>query len=489
MSQPRYRAVTGAAVGLLVVACQSSPESGGNGEGSPLLDAFNEQDAVQAFPQDFESPQSDGEFQFRVDELYAETEDRQIQEPVGSDPVLEGDLEDILAAVELQQDQAPVANPYEEFGERIVWYQESGFIMKPFSFPLGVGAKVQQLIAAHSGIPVHASLIDDTGDTPEAAQAPGSIVLHLLTAQDSEAFTAPRSPGLSQPQAVSLSDWLVVVAQPEELRKVQRFIKAFVTDIRQIQIEAKIVEISTYESFDYGIRPADLGTPIFGLPNPGTLVGSVDFSFGNTVDSAEALFGISAVFDEVSFSAILEMISTDQSASIIAQPKAAVREGARAELVEIERIPVLQLSAINSNGNFTSNVVFKEVGVQMYVVPRVVGKDTVVLNVDAEVSQVTGTAVTFVQTAADGASSTIGIPEISRRKAATTVRLEPGQGLVIGGLISERTLQRERKVPVLGDIPVLGYLFKSQFSEVERTNVLFFIYPRILQGMDMNPEY
>lgn len=60
---------------------------------------------------------------------------------------------------------------------------------------------------------------------------------------------------------------------------------------------------------------------------------------------------------------------------------------------------------------------------------------------------------------------------------------------MIGGLISERTLQREKKVPVLGDIPLLGRIFKSRYQVQERTDVLFFIYPRILQGIDLNPDF
>ena len=83
----------------------------------------------------------------------------------------------------------------------------------------------------------------------------------------------------------------------------------------------------------------------------------------------------------------------------------------------------------------------------------------------------------------------VAVPEISTRKARTIVRLEPGQAVILGGLISERTLERERKLPFLGDVPFLGYLFKSRFSETEQTNVLFFIRPRILQGGDLNTDF
>ncbi len=61
--------------------------------------------------------------------------------------------------------------------------------------------------------------------------------------------------------------------------------------------------------------------------------------------------------------------------------------------------------------------------------------------------------------------------------------------MILGGLITERNAESVRKVPFLGDIPVLGMLFRSKFTRREQTNVLFFIRPRILQGIDLNREF
>ncbi|MEE8467055.1 MAG: type II and III secretion system protein [Planctomycetota bacterium] len=383
----------------------------------------------------------------------------------------------------------PELNPYQEFGKRIVWYKESGFVMKPFSFPLGQGLKAQRLLVDHGffhvwGDPVNNEDFPD----PDQAQPPDSIVAHLIEGYDAEAYSPPRGPGLVPPAAVALSDWLLVKARPEVLRKVRSFLHAFLVDVRQIEIEAKIVEVVTSNTFDYGIRPIDDSTPIFGLPNPGTLVNSLDFSFPNTTDSAEAVFGLSAVFDGVQFNALLELVAEEEHVSIISRPKVAVREGARAEIVNITQVAFFTLTQINANGNITSQLTFRDTGVQMYVVPRVIGRDTVILNIDVEVSQQTGTSVTFVQGDGDN-TSVIAIPSFATRRATTTVRLRPGQAVILGGLITERTLERESKIPILGDIPLLGYLFKSSFQEREQTNVLFFIRPRILQGIDLNTDF
>lgn len=381
-------------------------------------------------------------------------------------------------------------NPYAEFGPRIVWYRDSGFVMKPYSFPKGMGKVAQGLLKDHGGFRVHGTPegFGEGARFPTEPQEPDSILLHLVENYEKEAFTPPRGPNLAAPSAVPLGDWLLVTALPAELRKVERFIETFLSSVRQIEIEAKIVEVVSTKTFDYGIRPAEAGTPIFGLPNPGSLINSIDFSFANTVDAGEALFGVTAVFDGVEFNAVLEAVANEERVSIISRPKVAVREGARAEIVNITRLPYINIPVLNSNGTFTTALTFRDVGVQLYVVPHVIGDETVVLNVDIEASQQTGTAVALAQGSGDG-SAVVVVPEISKRTAHTTVRLAPGQAVILGGLITERTLEREQKVPILGDIPLLGYLFKNRFEVEEKVNVLFFIRPRVLQRSELHQDF
>jgi len=181
---------------------------------------------------------------------------------------------------------------------------------------------------------------------------------------------------------------------------------------------------------------------------------------------------------------VLEAVASFENVSIISRPKVAVREGGRADIVNVKKIPFYNVTAISASGIPTTSLQFQDVGVQMYVVPRVIGRDTVILNIDIEASQSTGTAVSF--TVGD---SVISVPEISRRNARTVVRLEPGQAVILGGLISERSVTRESKVPLVGDIPVLGALFRSKLKSKEQTNVLFFIRPRILEGSDLNSPF
>lgn len=384
-------------------------------------------------------------------------------------------------------EQEPAVSPYVEFGRRIVVY-ESGFIAKPYYFPAGMGQRVFDLLGAHAGIDVHHSFEGVPEEELELGPQPDdAVVLNLLPGFDQASFAAPRSESLAQPQSVELSDLLMVTARPPVLRRVEGFLESFIADVRQIEVEAKIVEVTSRRTFDYGIRPIDSSTPIFGLPGAGTLVNGIDFSFRNTVDTSEGVFQVASVFDGVEFNALLEMVSTREDVSIVSRPKVAVREGARADVRTARKIPFFHVTNINANGNFTTNLDFEDVGVQMYVIPRVVGRDTVILDIDIEASQQTGTAIALTQGAGDN-TSVVTVPEISSRRTTTTVRLEPGQAVILGGLTTESTQEREKKIPGLGDVPLLGYLFKSRFTETVQTNVLFFIRPRILQGMDLSSE-
>ena len=370
-------------------------------------------------------------------------------------------------------------NPYLLLGDGI-WPVGDEYFVKAYAFPVGMGMQFQQLALTYAPFPV----VEASGGAGLPAvedQDPEAAVMDLRLNFDAEAFSPTRNAAITSPKMVPLADWILVRAKPEVLLEVEQFFDLFAAEKRQIEIEAKIVEVTTSDSFDWGIRPINGGTPIFKLPNDGSLVNAIDYSFGNTVDAGEALFGVSSVFDGVEFNALLELVSHHENVSIISRPKVAVREGAPADIVNTTQIPFFLINSINSAGNFTTTLSFQNVGTQMYIVPRVIGEDTIILDIDIEVSQETGTAVTFAQ---GGDGPVISVPEISTRIARTIVRLQPGQAVILGGLISERSAVRETRMPILADIPLLGALFRSEFRSQQQTNVLFFIRPRILQGID-----
>lgn len=374
--------------------------------------------------------------------------------------------------------ELPPENPYLVFGKRIVVYEGQGLISKPFPLRVGLGPQMKKLLDQFGNFPLY--------DPKNGPQTPGTVRIDLLEKWDQELFADLRAPVPNDGNTVNVADWLVVTASFEQLREVQGFIEIFAAGVPQIEIEAKIVEVTTNDTLDLGIKPIDATTPIFGFPDH-TFVKALTYALPNqaSATASNSLLTLGGVQDGLAFNMALQALATLENVSIISRPKIAVREGGRAEIVNTLKLPNYNVNQINAAGQAQAALTYEEVGIKLYVVPRVVGTRTVALNIDIEASAQSGTSVSFVLQN----GQVISNPIISRRAAKTVVYLEPGQAVILGGLISERLVDSENKVPFLGDIPILGYLFKSTFKRKEQTNVLFFIRPRILQGSDLNRDF
>jgi len=367
-------------------------------------------------------------------------------------------------------------NPYLRFGKRIMVYPELGLITKPYPLRVGLGPRLKKLLEQYGRFPLY--------DPKDGPQKPDSVRIDLEEKWDQELFSDLRANVPNDGSTLNIADWLIVTTGPDLLAEVESFIDIFAAGVPQVEIEAKIVEVTTTDTLDLGVKPVDANTPIFGFPDH-TFVKGFNYSLPNTAGAVNSLLTLGGVQDGLKFNAVLQALQTFENVSIISRPKIAVREGGRASILNTTKIPNLNITGISPDGKYGANVVYEEVGIKLYIVPRVVGTQTVALNIDIEASAVSGSAVVFVVQG----STSVPNPIISRRAATTVVYLEPGQAVILGGLISERTVDQENKVPILGSIPLLGNLFKSSYKRKEQTNVLFFIRPRILQGSDLNREF
>jgi len=404
-----------------------------------------------------------------------------------ADPTALADPAAIAAQAEPEQEPEPPPvlreNPYLRFGERILVHDlESGdsVITKPYPLPPGKADKMLELIKALQPFPYR--VVANVGEA-EKAEEPDPDVVELLKLDgwDTENISDPKAGPTAKLPATGtvLSDLLVVTAGYERLEEVEDFINLFAAGVRQIEIEAKVVEVVESDLTDIGIKGLP-DTPIFDFPDGG-LIQSLDFTLPNTVDPTEALLTLGAVQDGTSFNAILEALERFSNVTIDQRPKVAVREGVPATISSTEDVPYFEISSINPSGNFTSNLKYKSVGVELYVTPRVVGTETLALDVHIVASQRIGSVVTFTL-AGDGLST----PVIATRTAKTVVYLKPGQALIIGGLTSERATTVTNRVPILGQIPILGLLFRSKLDTTEKAYSMFVISPRIIQGNEFN---
>ena len=165
------------------------------------------------------------------------------------------------------------------------------------------------------------------------------------------------------------------------------------------------------------------------------------------------------------------MLEANNLADITSSPKMVVRNGGVAAISTLTQVPYPKAKFSQLGSEVATDITFQPVGVRMNIIPVIAGTDSVILQVFADVSAITSFADT----------EPIVTPVTSQRSAVTTVYLKDGHTLVIGGLKSKTQFESETKVPILGDIPVLGFLFRSTSTVRNDTTVEFHITPRIVE--------
>ncbi len=371
----------------------------------------------------------------------------------------------------------PPANPYALFGSRIIVHGETGLITKPYPMRTGRSADLMGFMTRFGDFPMWDG---------EGVQSPETITMEILGDYDTEYLSnAMRAPGPAPGKDVKMGDWLVVTAGLELMQDVEHFINTFAGGPPQIEIEAKIVEYVARDVLDLGVASSSAKFPDH------TLFEEIGWAFPNQagLDGGGEMFaGISSIHDGVTYAAMFEAMANYENVSIVSRPKVAVRDGVKAKIEAITKLPYLKVSGINTSGNPTITQDYEDIGVKMYVTPRLVGTGTIALQIDIEASQQTGDAVTFAVGSGSN-TQTVSTPVISTRTAETLVYLKPRQAVILGGLISERSYEEETGIPLLKDLPLLGYLFKSTREGTEKTTLLFFIRPRLIEGTDFTQPF
>jgi general secretion pathway protein D len=173
-----------------------------------------------------------------------------------------------------------------------------------------------------------------------------------------------------------------------------------------------------------------------------------------------------------SFSGFIQATRQDQDLNILANPQLLTLNNEEAEINVSQVIPVSAKVVTNSNLQTTTEFEFKDVGVILTIRPQITGNDKVRLLIKQESSSVASRQA--AATSDQQAITTL------KRSINTQVLVDNNNTVAIGGLIQDQIVESETKVPCLGDIPVLGWLFKSRTEELRKTNLIVFIRPRII---------
>ena len=255
---------------------------------------------------------------------------------------------------------------------------------------------------------------------------------------------------------------LVILATSAEYRMIEATLKRLDITPLQVLIEVTIAEVTLNDTLKYGLQWFfDKGDS------------SVTFSTLSTGAVASAFPGFSYFFNSGDARVVLNALTEITDVRVISSPQLMVLDNQTARLQIGDEVPIATQSAVSitdPNAPIVNTIQFRDTGVILEVTPRVNASGLVVLEVLQEVSSVKETD-----------TSGIDSPTISQRSIQTTVAVQSGDTIALGGLISDREEDGVSGVPILSAIPILGNLFKTTENVVRRTELLVLITPRVVR--------
>lgn len=275
-------------------------------------------------------------------------------------------------------------------------------------------------------------------------------------------------------QASIETNSVIVRGTQRQLAEVSQLIKALDVRRPQVMIEAAIVEVSGDVAERLGVQlgigenteTGSIAATSFG--NGGGSLQNVLVALGQS-NAAALSTGLSVGLASDSFGALIQALNTSTSANLLSTPSVTTMDNQSATIVVGQNVPFRTGRLTTDGGNVAEVIEREDVGITMVVKPRITAGGVVQLEIEQEVSSLTNQAVT-------GAADLV----TNRRVINTTVLAENGGTVVLGGLITDDRLQNNQKVPLLGDVPVLGNLFKSRNNSRSKRTLFVFLRPTIM---------
>lgn len=271
---------------------------------------------------------------------------------------------------------------------------------------------------------------------------------------------------------------LIITADPNTLRSLKAVIRQL--DIRraQVMIEAIVAEVSTTKDKELGVGFAVDGSTSTNQDIP---IGISNFGGVGNILAAAATKDLSSIAPGLSlagggtsdsgtrYALLLRALATDSSTNILSTPSIVTLDNEEAEIIVGQNVPFVTGSTTSStNTNPFQTISREDVGLTLKVTPQINDGDTIKLDLEQSTDSVIST------------SDLIG-PTTRKRSIKTSVLVDDGGLLILGGLMEESINETESKVPLLGDIPLVGRLFQSSGTDKTKQNLMVFLRPSILR--------
>lgn len=259
----------------------------------------------------------------------------------------------------------------------------------------------------------------------------------------------------------SETNTIVITASPELMARIESDIASIDRPIRQVMLQVLVTELSD------GARES-LGTDWQwnSDQSTGEVAGALNFTAG--VLRTALGYGSAGIDD---FLVALKAEVESGHAEIHANPRIVAMDGKSAEVFLGEEQQHIVLVESETGSSVTRQRVVAKTGISLQFTPQISDQGDITITVQPEVSTVTG-------------SNKEGFPIIASRRASTTVRVRDGETFVLGGLVSESNVRSTTKIPLLGDLPLLGKLFRSERNTSAETEIVIMVTPIILNGLD-----
>jgi len=258
---------------------------------------------------------------------------------------------------------------------------------------------------------------------------------------------------------------LIVITDEETNRHIEKIVKGLDQPVPQVLIKVLFLEVTHTRGSDIGVE------------------GSYQYGSEGTEDTIQSLFGLAKetrggfykILDE-DLEVTMRAIAETSKLEVLSRPSILAGNNEEATITVGKEVPFIRNSRITDDGDIINTIEYEDIGIILNVTPHITSERLVELKVVPEISTLSGESVPI--------TDTVNATVIAKRSAETKVVVGDGRTVVIGGMMEDNVTESVTKIPILGDIPLLGAAFRRKEKENSKTELLIFLTPYVVQGTE-----
>ncbi|MDX2308369.1 MAG: type II secretion system secretin GspD [Hyphomicrobium sp.] len=327
-----------------------------------------------------------------------------------------------------------------------------------------------------ANVRTNAPIATPSADQPAAAPAPSADSTAAAAPAETAALPASgmlarrepddRTSGISV-VADEANNSLIISATPSEIRRIRKVLSEIDVMPTQVLLEATIAEVTLTDDLRFGLR--------WFFENRNNQFRLTDTLATNVVNAVAPQFaGFTYFLNTADARVALNALADITNVDVVSSPSLMVLNNKKAVLQIGDQVPIKTQevqAVVGGDAPIINAITFRDTGILLTIIPRVSDDGSVLLEIEQEVSDVKATT-----------SSTIDSPTIAQRRIRTTVSVNNGGSVVLAGLMQDRATRARQQVPLAGDVPVIGNLFKNKNDRITRTELVIAITPQVVSN-------